>query len=95
MMNPPNTNGGYNNMNGNAHPFPLHIEAHSGSSVVVGCSGQTSIGSEGIANEMERELLEVFRSLDMRERIDVLRMIYSKKDKKRKKSPCKVCKMTR
>ena len=76
MMKPPNKDGGYN-MNGNAHPFPMHIEAHSGSSVVVGCSGQTSIGSEGIANEMERELLDIFRSLDMRERIDVLRMIYS------------------
>lgn len=65
-----------------AHPFPMYIEAHAGSCVVVGCSGQTSIGAADQRDEMETELLRAFRRLNMRERVDVLRAIYDKIDKK-------------
>lgn len=63
------------------HPFPpvMYIEAHAGSSVVIGCSGSTSIGNgEGLSDEMEQELLSAFRSLPLRDKVEVLRAVYEK-----------------
>lgn len=71
----------------NAHPFPkYYIEAHTGSSVVVGCSGDTRIdGKEDRLNEMEQEVIRYFRSLPLRCRVEILNAIYAEEDKKRTK----------
>lgn len=62
------------------HPFPTpkyYIEAHSGSSVVVGCSGNTAIGGNADAiDELEAELLRNFRALSVRGRVEILQTIY-------------------
>ena len=65
------------------HPFPMIIEAHAGSNVIVGCSGTTSVQQgAGPADELETELLRSFRSLSIRDRVDILHAIYEKQKKK-------------
>lgn len=59
------------------HPFPMYIEAHAGSSVVVGCSGHTNIGAaQKEADPMEEDLIRLFRSFSLRERVDVMSQLY-------------------
>lgn len=70
------------------HPFPtpapMYIEAHAGSSVVIGCSGETKIGSAATpADEMERELVALFRSLGLRDKVQVMRGLYDFAERRR------------
>lgn len=66
------------------HPFPkLNIVAHSGSSVVIGCSGPTTIGGPMLADEMEEDLLRAFRSLPLKERVKVMRDVYELEERRR------------
>lgn len=59
------------------HPFPMYIEAHAGSSVVVGCSGHTTIGATAVASDpMEADLIRIFRSIPLRERVDIMSQLY-------------------
>lgn len=59
------------------HPFPMYIEAHAGSSVVVGCSGHTHIGTAtGATDQMEADLIRIFRALPLRERVDIMSRLY-------------------
>jgi len=60
---------------------PLHIEAHEGSSVIVGCSGSTSINAAQ-TDTLETELLRVFRSLTVRERVAVMGNLYCYEDER-------------
>ena len=60
------------------HPFPMYIEAHSGSSVIVGGYGHTSTAGSASApmDELEADLLRVFRSFPLRERVDIMNHLY-------------------
>lgn len=68
-----------------AHPFPkYYIEAHSGSSVVVGCTGSTTIGAGSTMDEMERELLRTFRALTIKDKVKVVNGLYLFEERRRR-----------
>lgn len=53
------------------------------SSVVVGCSGQTSVSNapqDGARNDMEDEIMRVYRGLTMRERVQFMQNTYDYED---------------
>ena len=62
------------------HPFPpMHIEAHAGSSIIIGGIGHTATtGNAGPADELEAELLASFRTLPVRDRVEIMQAIYEK-----------------
>ena len=58
-------------------PAPLRIEAHAGSSVIIGGQGHTTASStSGAADELESELLRVFRSFPIRDRLSIMESLY-------------------
>lgn len=81
---PSSSSDGGRNMSSKKHPFPkYYIEAHAGSSVVVGCSGHTNIGG-GIdqLTDMEREIIRYFRTLSLRCQVEIMNAIYAEEEKK-------------
>ena len=64
---------------------PLRIEAHAGSSVIIGGKGHTTASStSGAADELESELLRVFRSFPLRDRLNIMETLYRRESMRQK-----------
>ena len=60
---------------------PLRIEAHAGSSVIIGGQGHTASSStSGATDELEAELLRVFRSFPLRDRLSIMETLYRRRE---------------
>ena len=67
----------------NIHHHHYTITASEGSSVIVGCSGQTIVGrnyNTGTMDEMETEMLRLFRSFDMRRKTEAMAYLFKIED---------------
>lgn len=65
------------------HHHHYTITASEGSSVIVGCSGQTIVGGNyntGAMDEMETEMLRLFRSFDMRRKTEAMACLFKIED---------------
>lgn len=59
----------------------LRIEAHAGSSVIIGGQGHTTASGTS-TDELETELLRVFRSFPLRDRLHIMETLYRRETEK-------------